>query len=61
MSWFILPHVVAATTGWNESLCLFIIRGIALALAWNAIRPWRIGASYNDIKNGLDHLQNRMK
>lgn len=60
-AWFVLPYFVPSISGWNADLCLYVSRGIALALVLNAIRPWRIGASYNDIKNGLDNIQNRMK
>lgn len=60
-AWFVLPHVVPSISGWSVDICMFLFRGIALALVWNAFRPWRIGASYNDIKNGLDSIQKRMK
>ncbi len=61
MCWFIVPELVSAMMGWHRVLTLIAFRGLALALAWNTLRPWKIGASYNDIKNGIDNLQRKLK
>jgi hypothetical protein len=60
MCWFIIPEMASAM-GLDRSLALLAFRGLSLVLAWNALRPWKIGASYNDIKSGLDNLQSKLK
>lgn len=51
MAWFLLKY----STGIGD----FFAGGIALLLVWNAVRPWKIGMSLNDIQNKLDELNDR--
>ncbi len=61
MSWFVLWAMAASMTGFNEGLCLIFFRGLAILLAWNALRPWGKGMNLKQINEKLDNLNQKYK
>lgn len=58
---WLLTTAILAGQGWNPNTAHNIGLVVGFILVWNALRPWKVGPSYNDIKNGLDNLNNRYK
>lgn len=60
IAWFMTTAVLAGQ-GWSGNSAHNAGLVVGAVLAWNALRPWKVGPSYRDVKNGLDHLNNRLK
>jgi hypothetical protein len=54
IGWF-FASAILADHGLNPKLWLLV----GAVLMWNALRPWKVGPSINDIKNSIDRFNNR--
>lgn len=58
---WLMTTAVLAGQWWNHDSAHYAGLAVGAVLVWNALRPWRVGASYNDIKNGLDNLNSKLR
>ena len=61
ISWLMLGHIAASMTGFDTGICLIFFRGLAILLAWNALRPWGKGVNFKQISDKLDDLNRKYK
>lgn len=61
IAFFFVTGVAIAMAGW--SLGSSVVAGglIASVLVWNALRPWKIGASYNDVVGAVTIIKEKIK
>ena len=63
-TWVLLTGILVGS-GWSEKSAYYTAMAIGLVLAWNAIRPWKIGISYNEAVESAkiieDKIRNRKK
>lgn len=58
---WIFGKIILMAFGMGESLAVLAGAGLTASLVWNALRPWKIGPSYNDLKQRLDEFGDRYK
>lgn len=58
---YFITMVILAGKGWETNSAHNAGIVVGLLLAYNALRPWKIGMSINDINNKLDDLNKKYK
>ena len=58
IAWLLITAILAGQ-GWNPDSAHHVGIVVGLLMAWNALRPWQVGPSYNDIKNRLGSIKDK--
>ena len=58
---FFFTSAILVGQGWSPNGSLVAAVAVASTLAWIALKPWKVGASYNDIKNGVRILEEKLR
>ena len=61
MSWYVLGYMTSAMMNFETSTTVLVFKAVAVILAWNALRPWGKGISFNDINRNLERLNSKYK
>ena len=59
IGWFFTMAILSGK-GWSPQSAHYAGLAVALFFVWIALRPWKIGASYNDISNGIDSVKRKL-
>lgn len=59
--WALGIGLLVGNAGLSPNTALYVANGLALVLVWNALRPWKIGVSYNTAKRGASIVIEKLK
>lgn len=58
--WALLTGILVGS-GWNGENATIVAIIASLVIVWNALRPWKIGVSYNEAAQSFKILEDKIK
>jgi hypothetical protein len=59
-TWALLTGILVGS-GWSEKSAHYTAIAISLIIIWNAIRPWKIGISYNEAVESAKIIEEKIR
>ena len=58
---FFFTLAILSSKGWSAQSAQYGAMTVAAFFVWNALRPWKVGASYNEIGSAVRSLEDKIK